>query len=81
VFLAVAPGVSIKSAWLSSGTRTISDTSMATRTWRAWALYKSTFGDASSATLASWINTNATAGVVRSKPSGTPNRLLYTAGL
>ena len=45
------------------------------------ALYKSNFGDASSATVSSWINTNATAGVIRSNPSGTPNRLLNKRGL
>jgi subtilisin family serine protease len=45
------------------------------------ALYKSTVGDVSSAAVANWINTNATAGVIRSNPSGTPNRLLFKAGL
>jgi subtilisin family serine protease len=72
-----APGVSIRSAWLSSGTRTISGTSMASpHAAGVGALYKSTFGDASSATVASWINGNAAAGVIRGNVSGTPNRLL-----
>jgi subtilisin family serine protease len=77
-----APGVAIKSDWLSGGTNTISGTSMATpHVAGVGALYKSTYGEASSATVANWINTNATAGVIRSKPSGTPNRLLFKAGL
>jgi hypothetical protein len=29
----------------------------------------------------SWIKTNATAGVVKNVPAGTPNRLLYKAAL
>jgi len=45
------------------------------------ALYKSALGDASSATVASWINTNATPNVLRSNRSGTPNRLLNKRGL
>jgi subtilisin family serine protease len=45
------------------------------------ALYKATFGDAASSTIDSWIKTNATAGVVKNVPAGTPNRLLYKAAL
>jgi len=77
-----APGVSVKSDWYTGGTNTISGTSMASpHVAGVGALYKSAFGDASSATVASWINTNATAGVIRSNPSGTPNRLLNKRGL
>jgi subtilisin family serine protease len=77
-----APGVSVKSDWYTGGTNTISGTSMASpHAAGVAALYKSTFGDAASSTVASWINTNATAGVIRSNPSGTANRLLDKAGL
>jgi subtilisin family serine protease len=78
-----APGVSVKSDWYTGGTNTISGTSMASpHVAGVGALYKSSVGgDPSSATVASWINTNATAGVIRSNPSGTPNRLLNKRGL
>jgi subtilisin family serine protease len=77
-----APGVAIKSAWRNSGTRTISGTSMASpHTAGVGALYKSNYGNAASSTIVSWINANATANVIRSNVSGTPNRLLYKAGL
>jgi subtilisin family serine protease len=77
-----APGVSIKSAWYTGGTNTISGTSMASpHVAGVAALYKSASPNASSATVASWINSNASAGVIRSNPSGTPNRLLNKRGL
>ena len=44
-------------------------------------LYKATFGDAPSATVSSWIISNATAGVITGNPGGTPNRLLNKGGL
>ncbi len=78
-----APGVSIKSDWLSNGTNTISGTSMATpHVTGVAALYKgATSGNASAATVTSWINTNATANVITSTPTRTPNRLLFKSTL
>jgi subtilisin family serine protease len=77
-----APGVSVKSDWYTGGTNTISGTSMASpHVAGVGALYKSTFGDAPSSTVAGWITSNATVNVIRSNPSGTPNRLLYKSTL
>src|SRR6185436_3508655 len=77
-----APGVSIKSDWLNGGTNTISGTSMAApHVAGVGALYKATFGDGSAATVANWINTNATTNVITGNPSGTPNRLLFKSTL
>jgi subtilisin family serine protease len=45
------------------------------------ALYKATFGNASSSTIRTWLINNATAGVITGNPSGTPNRLLYKSTL
>jgi len=77
-----APGSSIKSDWINSGTNTISGTSMASpHVAGVAALYKGTFGDAASSTIVSWINNNATAGKITGNISGTPNRLLYKSTL
>ena len=77
-----APGSSITSTWINSGTNTISGTSMATpHVTGVAALYKATFGDASYSTIRSWLTTNATASVITGNVTGTPNRLLYKAGL
>jgi subtilisin family serine protease len=77
-----APGSSITSTWIGSATNTISGTSMATpHVTGVAALYKATYGDASYSTIRSWLTSNATASVITGNISGTPNRLLYKAGL
>ena len=77
-----APGGSITSTWINSSTATISGSSMASpHVAGVAALYKATYGNASTATIDSWIKTNATQGVITGNPSGTPNRLLYKAAL
>jgi subtilisin family serine protease len=77
-----APGVNIPSDWLNSGTNTISGTSMASpHAAGVGALYKATFGNASSSTIVTWIINNSTSGVIIGNPSGTPNRLLYKSTL
>ncbi|MFL5384605.1 MAG: S8 family peptidase [Longimicrobiaceae bacterium] len=79
---AYAPGSSITSTWINSGTNTISGTSMASpHVAGVAALYKGTFGDASSSTISSWIINNATTGVITGNVTGTPNRLLYKSTL
>jgi subtilisin family serine protease len=79
-----APGASITSAWIgsTSATRTISGTSMAApHVAGVAALYKATFGNASSSTIRSWLINNSTTSVISGNPSGTPNRLLYKSTL
>jgi subtilisin family serine protease len=77
-----APGVDIKSLWLNGGTNTISGTSMATpHVVGVAALYKSAKGDASTASLITWLQSNASKGVITNAPSGTTKDLLQTAGL
>jgi subtilisin family serine protease len=75
-----APGVSVTSSWIGSSTNTISGTSMASpHAAGVGALYKSSFGDAASSTIVSWIINQATTNVITGNPAGTPNRLLYKA--
>ena len=77
-----APGVNTVSASHSSdtGTATMSGTSMSSpHVAGAAALYLAANPAATPAQVSSALNSNATAGVVRSPGSGSPNRLLYTA--
>jgi subtilisin family serine protease len=77
-----APGSAIVSTFLGGATMSLSGTSMATpHVVGVAALYKATFGDASSATVANWITSNATANVITGNVSGTPNRLLFKSTL
>lgn len=77
-----APGQAIKSAWLNNGTNTISGTSMASpHVAGVAALYKSANGDASQATITSFITSNATTNHISGNPSGTPNLLLNKRAL
>ncbi|HEX8904275.1 MAG TPA: S8 family peptidase, partial [Longimicrobiaceae bacterium] len=79
---AYAPGSSITSTWINSGTNTISGTSMASpHVAGVAALYKAAFGDAASSTIVTWIINNATTGVITGNVTGTPNRLLYKSTL
>ncbi|HEY0602712.1 MAG TPA: S8 family peptidase [Herpetosiphonaceae bacterium] len=76
-----APGVNITSTWLNGGTNTISGTSMAApHVAGAGALYLAGNPGASPSTVSSWIINNATVGVLKNVPPGTPNRLLYVGG-
>lgn len=79
-----APGSSITSAWSTSNTatRTISGTSMASpHVAGVAALYKATFGNASSSTIRTWLINNSTTGVISGNPSGTANRLVFKSTL
>jgi subtilisin family serine protease len=77
-----APGDSIKSAFLLGTTRIASGTSMAApHVAGVAALYKASFGDASSATVGGWIMTHAVRDAITGNPSGTPNRLVFKSAL
>ncbi|WP_374984403.1 S8 family peptidase [Streptomyces fradiae] len=77
-----APGVSITSARAGGGSTAMSGTSMASpHVSGVAALYKSAYGDASSATVNNWLVNNSTANVIGGNYSGTPNRLLFKSTL
>ncbi|URM88773.1 S8 family peptidase [Streptomyces sp. MRC013] len=77
-----APGVDITSARPGGGSTTMSGTSMASpHVAGVAALYKSAYGDASSATVNNWLVSNSTANVISGNYSGTPNRLLFKSSL
>lgn len=79
---AYAPGSAIVSSYLAGTTMSLSGTSMASpHVAGVGVLYKATFGNAASATVANWITTNATSGVITGNPAGTPNRLLFKSTL
>jgi len=79
---AYAPGSAIVSDFLGGTTMSLSGTSMASPHFAGVAvLYKATFGDQPSATVANWIVSNATNGVITGNPGGTPNRLLFKSSL
>ncbi len=77
-----APGAQITSAWIGGSTNTISGTSMASpHVAGVAALYKAANPSASPAAVRDWITNSATANAVTGNVGGTPNRLLFKAGL
>jgi subtilisin family serine protease len=79
---AYAPGSAIVSTYLAGTTMSLSGTSMATpHVVGVAALYKATNGNQPSGTVANWLTTNATSGVITGNPSGTPNLLLFKSTL
>lgn len=74
-----APGVSITTIWYTGGTRTISGTSFATaHVAGAAALYLEFHPTATAQQVHDGVKYQATVGVLRNVPIGTPNRLLYS---
>jgi len=77
-----APGSGIVSTWLGGGTRSMNGTSMAApHVAGVAALYKATYGDSASDAIRTWLRNRATARALTGNVAGTPNKLLYKAGL
>src|SRR5256884_4083441 len=77
-----APGAAVTSTYLVGTTMSLSGTSMATpHVVGVAALYKPTNGNQPSGTVANWLITNATPGVITGNSSGTPNLLLFKSTL
>lgn len=78
-----APGEAIVSTVISGGAEAWNGTSMAApHVTGIAALYKAANGDVAATALGTWLNTNATPGVISGGSTGsTPNRLVFTNGL
>ncbi len=77
-----APGEKIWTAKRGGGAQYWTGTSIAApHAAGVAALYKATYGNASSSTIEGWLNSKATSSVVVGNPSNTANRLLYKSSL
>ncbi|MFC9244826.1 S8 family peptidase [Streptomyces sp. NPDC057136] len=77
-----APGTAIVSAALYGGYRRLDGTSMASpHVAGVAALYREKNPDASPLEIAAWLDEQSTDGVLSNLGPGSPDRLLYTAGL
>ncbi|MFD5428691.1 S8 family peptidase [Streptomyces sp. NPDC127084] len=77
-----APGTEIVSAQMGGGSTEMSGTSMAApHVAGVAALYRGTHPDAAPKAVSDWLVNQATKSAIRSLSPGSPNRLLYAAGL
>ncbi|MCF3184276.1 S8 family peptidase [Streptomyces polychromogenes] len=77
-----APGQEIVSAKLGGGSVALNGTSMAApHVTGVVALYRASHPEAGTAALKEWLETKSTKDVVTNLGNGSPNRLLWTAGL
>ncbi|WP_424534373.1 S8 family peptidase [Sphaerisporangium viridialbum] len=78
----IAPGANITSARKGGGSTSGSGTSFASPyATGVGALFKQTYGDYDTATVLRWLISATTPNVLTGVPSGTGNKLLYSAGL